>query len=50
MKANGNLAIEFKGDGLHPTSELCNSFYFDVRFLVLFLSKRLKTQVNKSSN
>lgn len=42
MKANGSLAMEFKGVGLHPTSGLCNSFYFDVEFLVLFLSKKIE--------
>lgn len=41
MKANGSLAMEFKGDGLHPTSGLCNSFYFDVKFLVRFLCKKI---------
>lgn len=43
MKANGNLAMEFKADRLHPTMGLCNSCYFDVQFLVLFLSKKIKS-------
>lgn len=42
MKANGSLAMESKGDRLHPASGLCNSFYFDVKFLVLFLSKKIE--------
>lgn len=42
MKANRNLAMEFKGDRLQPAIGLCNSFYFDVKLLVLFLSKKIK--------
>lgn len=36
MKASGNLAMEFKGDRLHPTIGLCNCFYFDVKFFGTF--------------
>lgn len=59
MKAKGTLALEFKGNRLHPTSGLCcglstswlcYNFHFMSRFWYLFSVKRQKIQVNKSSN